>query len=158
LDALSPIQKEDAEWRYLRARALTKLGKSAEAEPVFASLAREAGYFSFLAADWLAQPYAICPLQLASDPTVERSLLVDQADLGRAFEWQALDRMAEARRSWDYVYPKLSLEQRRLAADLAYRRGWYDRAVFALTKPDEMKLYEQRFPLAREAQIRRESG
>lgn len=158
LDALTPEQQKDAEWRYLRARVLVKLGRKAEAEPIFAALAREPGYFSFLAADWLDQPYAICPLQLAADPDAERALLVDQAEVGRAFEWQALDRLGEARRAWDFIWPKLKPEQRRLAADLAYRRGWYDRAVFALTQPDEMKLYEQRFPLARETQVRRESG
>jgi len=32
--------------------------------------------------------------------------------------------------------------------DLAYRRGWYDRAVFTFNTGDALRFYEQRFPLA----------
>ena len=155
LDALSDTQKADAEWRYLRARVLIKLDRKADAAPVFAALSREANFYGFLAADWSGEPYTICPLTLAADNGVEKTL--KDGALGRAFEWRAVDRLRDARREWDYAMARLAPAQRRLAADLAYREGWYDRAVFALNKGDELKLYEQRFPLAREPQIRRES-
>ncbi|MEO8673164.1 MAG: transglycosylase SLT domain-containing protein [Tahibacter sp.] len=155
LDGLSDIQKTDAEWRYLRARVLIKLDRHADAEPLFSTLAAEANFFGFLAADWTGRDYAICPLQLAADPAVEQRLR--QGGLDRALEWRAVGRLPEARREWDWSYARLGTPERRLAADLAYREGWYDRAIFALNKGDELKLYEQRFPLARERQIRRES-
>jgi len=157
LDALSTEQQADPEWRYLRARVLTKLDRRAEAEPLFAALAGEAGYFSFLSADWLERPYAICPLQPAGERQAGSAPFVAQGELERAFEWFALDRLPEARRAWDFAYAKLTADQRRLALDLAYREGWYDRAVYHLNKGDELKLYEMRFPLARETQVRRES-
>ena len=53
-------QKADARWRYLRARTLVKLGREHEAEPIFASIAQEANFHGFLAADWINQPYSIC--------------------------------------------------------------------------------------------------
>ena len=155
LDALSPGQKSDAEWRYLRARVLVKLDRKTDADALFTSLAQEANFYGFLAADWTGRPYAICPATLAPDRDAEKAL--KEGGLERAFEWRAVDRLREARREWDYALARLTPERKRLAADLAYREGWYDRAVFALNKGDELKLYEQRFPLAREPQIRRES-
>ncbi|UXI68223.1 lytic transglycosylase domain-containing protein [Tahibacter amnicola] len=155
LDALSDTQKADAEWRYLRARVLTKLGRRDEAAPLFAAVAREANFFGFLAADWTEQPYSICALSVESSPDLVQSLR--RTGLDRAFEWRAVGRGREARREWDHTLARLEPANRRVAADLAYREGWYDRAVFALNKGEELKLYEQRFPLAREPQIRRES-
>jgi len=157
LDALSETQKADNEWRYLRARVLTKLNRKEEAQPILTALAGEATFFGFLAADWLGQSYAICPLTLAADPKAEQELLDASPELARAFEWQAIDHLPEARRAWDFAMLKLDTNQRRLAADLSYRRDWFDRAVFSLTKGDELKLYTQRFPLARETQVKRES-
>src|SRR5262249_16233508 len=39
LDAMPPAQLADPRWRYLRARALVKLGRDREAAPLFAALA-----------------------------------------------------------------------------------------------------------------------
>jgi len=68
LDALSSTQQSDPRWRYLRARVLTKLERGGEASAAFSTLAREANFHGFLAADWLKQPYAICPIEVADDP------------------------------------------------------------------------------------------
>jgi len=157
LDDLSETQKADARWRYLRARVLAKLDRRAEATPLFNDVARESNFYGFLAADWSEQPYTICTRTLAGDPGSE-AMLGKQADLDRAFEFRELGMLREARREWDFAMTKLDASQRRLAADLAYRRGWYDRAVFAFSAdPDTQRLYEQRFPLGMEKQVRREA-
>ncbi|MCW8807514.1 MAG: transglycosylase SLT domain-containing protein [Rhodanobacter sp.] len=147
IEAMPTIQQQDDEWRYFRARALAALGREAEAEPQFSALANQATFFGFLAADRLAQPYAICPLQLADDPQGERALL-DNPGLLRAFELQAVDLPLPARREWTRALQGANQTTLRLAADLANRRGWYDRAVFTLTSGDALHLYDLRFPLA----------
>jgi soluble lytic murein transglycosylase len=76
-----------------------------------------------------------------------------QPDLARAFEFFALDRLAEARREWDIALQSLSPAQRRVAAEVASGLGWYDRAVYTLGQGDDLRLYELRFPLARRDQI-----
>jgi peptidoglycan lytic transglycosylase len=158
LDDLSPAQQADSRWRYLRARVLSKLDRKADAAPIFADVAREASFHGFLAADWIGEPYAICPRTLATDPAVEKSI-AGQSDLARAFEFQTLGMLPEARREWDFAMRKLGDPEKRLAADLAYRRGWYDRAVFFYSAdPETQRLYEQRFPLALETRVRREAG
>ncbi len=158
LEDLSPLQQADSRWRYLHARVLTKLDRKSDAAPIFADVAREASFHGFLAADWIGEPYAICPRTLATDPAVEKTV-ANQTDLARAFEFQAMGMLPEARREWDFALRKLGDAEKRLAADLAYRRGWYDRAVFFYSAdPDTQRLYEQRFPLALETRVKREAG
>ena len=152
LDALSSTQQADPRWRYLRARVLTKLDRGDEAGAAFSTLAREANFHGFLAADWLKQPYSICPIDPADDPAQSEAMR-RQPDLARAFEFFALDRLAEARREWDFALPSLTPAQRRVAAEVASGLGWYDRAVYALGQGDDLRLYTLRFPLARRDQI-----
>ena len=157
LDGLSEAQAADPRWRYLRARMLAKLGRKGEAASLFVDLAQQANFYGFLAADWSERPYAICATKLAGDPAVEAAL-AQQPDLARAFEFRELGMLPEARREWSFAMTRLEENARRLAADLAYRRGWYDRAVFAYSAdPATQRLYEQRFPLGMEKEVKRES-
>jgi soluble lytic murein transglycosylase len=155
--ALAPTQAADARWKYLHARTLVKLERNDEAEPIFADIAREANFHGFLAADWLKQPYAICPNDSPADKdaadTVERD-----PSLVRAFEFFAINRLADARREWDFALRSLDARQRRAAAAAATRLGWYDRAVYTLNQGDDLRLYELRFPLARREQIERDAN
>ncbi|MBN8480142.1 MAG: lytic transglycosylase domain-containing protein [Xanthomonadales bacterium] len=157
LDAMSDTQKADARWRYLRARMLDKLGRKDEAGALFADVAREANFHGFLAADWIGADYAICPNAYAADREAEKRVLA-QPDLARAFEFRALDQLDDARREWDFAMAKLDPAERRLAADVAYRRDWYDRAVFLLSAaPETQRYYEQRFPIGMKAHVTREA-
>ncbi len=148
LDALDPDQQQQAEWQYWRARALAKLDHPAQAQAQFAALARKPTFYGFLAADWLDQPYALCPLRPGVDDVQAESAL-DDPGLARAFEWFALDQPTLARREWNAAWPRLDAAQRLRAADLAYRRGWYDRAIVAFSDGRALRYYDQRFPLGR---------
>ena len=157
LEHMSDTQKADPQWRYLRGRMLMKLGRDAEAKTLLADVSREATFHGFLAADWTDRPYTICPRTLAADPDAVAEL-ERHPDLARAFEFRELGMLREGRREWDFAMNKLPPEQQRLAADLAYRRGWHDRAIFAFSAtPETRTLYEQRFPIAMERQVRRDA-
>ncbi|MGE7137291.1 transglycosylase SLT domain-containing protein [Luteibacter sp. NPDC031894] len=149
LDALGEAQKDDGEWRYFRAFVLAKLGRQAEAQALYRSVAQEATYFGFLAADRVDAAYAICPASMATDETREAALLSDPG-LDRAFELYAVGLQKFARREWTAALAGRDADSKRLAADLAFRKGWYDRAVFGLSSGNALRLYEQRFPLARQ--------
>ncbi|HZX72763.1 MAG TPA: transglycosylase SLT domain-containing protein [Rhodanobacter sp.] len=147
IEAMPASQQQDGEWQYFRARALAATGHAGPARQQFAALADKATYFGFLAADQLQQPYAICPLTLADDAQRERQLL-SQPGLRRAFELFAVDLPALARREWTQALQGADEVTLRIAADLANRRGWYDRAVFTLSSGEALRLYDLRFPLA----------
>ena len=140
------LQQND-EWQYFRARALAATGDTTAAQQQYAALAKQATYFGFLAADRLQQDYAICPLNLADNPQTDQELLARPA-LQRAFELFAVDLPQLARREWARALKGDDAATQRIAADLANRRGWYDRAVFTLSSGDALRLYDLRFPLA----------
>lgn len=156
LDALSDEQRADERWIYLRARVLAKMGRRDEATKLFATIASEANFHGFLAADWLDEPYTICPAQAPSDTTRDKAL-ESESNLARAFEFFALKQLPEARREWNFAMSRLSVQQRRLAADLAAQLGWIDRAVYAFGQGDDMQQYTLRFPIARRAQLVRDA-
>ena len=156
LDALSPEQQADPRWRYLRARVLVKLDRETDAVPLFETLATEANFDGFLAADWLQQPYSICPAP-DIDASGQEDALRRNPSLARAFEFFALDRLPDARREWSFALAALPREQQRVAAEMANERGWYDRAIYAFNHGDDLHLYRLRFPLVRRDQIVRAS-
>lgn len=147
LDALSTTQKQDGEWRYYRARTLEALNRRDEAQSIWRTLAQEPTFFGFLSADRIGTSYAICPSQLATDTARENALMA-MPGLRRAFELYAVGMQKEGRREWTQALAGSDTQTLRLAADLAYRNGWYDRAVFGLSSGEALRLYEQRFPLA----------
>ncbi len=147
IDAMPAEQQQDGEWRYFRARALAALGHDDEARRLFQAQAGQATFFGFLSADRLDQPYAICPLTLAGDPQREQALLGNPG-LRRAFELYAVDLPKLARREWARALQDADPATQRVAAVLANRRGWYDRAVFVLNSGEALRLYDLRFPLA----------
>ncbi len=147
IDAMPASQQQADEWRYFRARALAATGRNDEAQQRYAALANEATFFGFLAADKLNQPYAICPITPAADPQREQALLGNPGLL-RAFELYAVNLPKYARREWTRALQGADQSTAQLAADLANRRGWYDRAVFTLSSGDALRMYALRFPLA----------
>ncbi|MDR6643741.1 soluble lytic murein transglycosylase [Luteibacter sp. 1214] len=149
IDALAPAQKDDGEWRYFRALVLAKLGRQGEAKAIYQNVAQEATYFGFLAADRIDASYAICPATMATDERREAALLTEPG-VDRAFELYAVGLQKYARREWTAALAGRDADTQRLAADLAFRKGWYDRGVFGLSSGEALRLYEQRFPLARQ--------
>lgn len=147
LDAMPASQRQDGEWQYFRARALAALGHDDEAHQLFEAQADKPTFFGFLSADRLDQPYAICPLTLADDPQREQTLLANPG-LRRAFELYAVDLPKLARREWTRALQDADPATQRIAAGMANRRGWYDRAVFTMSSGDALRLYDLRFPLA----------
>ncbi|MEO7072417.1 MAG: transglycosylase SLT domain-containing protein [Rhodanobacter sp.] len=147
IDAMPAQQQQDGEWRYFRARALAASDRPDEATARYAALATEPTFFGFLAADRVHQPYALCPLTLDTDAQREQALLAN-AGLLRAFELYAVNLPQYARREWTRALQGSDQATQQMAADLANRRGWYDRAVFTLSSGPALRMYALRFPLA----------
>lgn len=149
LDALTPEQKQEGEWRYLRARVLEQLGNTHTAHLLYVEQARHATYYGFLAADRANLPYAICPRRFDGDSAEEQTLLHRPA-LDRAFELFAVGLLRDARRVWNRALEGTSARMHQLAANLAWQRGWYDRAIRTFSYGQLKQMYKLRFPLARQ--------
>ncbi|HEX5313879.1 MAG TPA: transglycosylase SLT domain-containing protein [Gammaproteobacteria bacterium] len=152
LDALTPAQQDDLEWRYFRARALAATGHETEADALYAALARETDYFGFLAADRIGTPYAICP-RTPDEETTDAQRLLANPGLERAFELFAVGMLRDARREWDAAFADADDETVDAAGFLAARRGWYSRPIVAFARTRSWKYYDERFPLAWQSDV-----
>ena len=153
---MPPAQRNDSRWRWFEARMLEKTGKAGEADALLRAAASSPTFHGFLAADRLQQPYALCPWQ-PNDSGHARKAVANDPAIVRAMELFKLERSGWAVQEWNEALARFDDTQKRLAVEVARDNGWFDRAVFALKSPQELRLYELRFPLHHDAAIRREA-
>lgn len=155
--------RDKSPWRYWKARALAQTTSarkpsSAQSQPVsaaeriFSELARERSYYGFLAADWLNQPYQMNSSSVAASEE-ELTALSRHLGIAQAHELYQLGLMSEARREWSHLPRTLDERQLHMAASLAARWGWHDRAILTLAKAKVMDDLELRFPLLYREQV-----
>ncbi len=145
LAAMPKEQGDDGRWRYWRARALLENGGADEGRALLSSLASEATFFGFLAADAVEQPYSICPLEPSVDAAA-LSAVAARAGFERALELRRAGIEGWARREWNRATRGLDRDGLRAAAALATREGWPDRAIAALGDSGDLRWYAWRFP------------
>lgn len=149
IDAMPPDQQQNDEWLYFRARALSELGRSSEAQNAYAIAAEQSSYFGYLAADHQGTSYSLCVSQPVVDAQGEQAVLAIPG-MQRAFELFAVGMIKPARREWTLALANADAQTLRQAVNLADQRGWYDRAVFTFNNGQGLHYYTLRFPLARQ--------
>ncbi|WP_082575533.1 lytic transglycosylase domain-containing protein [Lysobacter sp. Root667] len=156
---MGPKQRADSRWQYFEARLSERAGDKAGADRLYREAARKPEFHGFLAADRVGLPYALCPL-IPNDSAAAKAAIARDPALLRAMGLYKIERKSWAIREWDDALSRYDDNQRRIAVEVAQSYGWFDRAVFSLGKgkPDELRLYNLRFPLHHDATIRRESA
>ena len=149
--------RTDDRWRYWLAQAGLRSGQVNMISEPLQELAGKANYYGFLAADELGLPYSICPRQ----PDIESAEIEKIAEIDgfkRALELRkaGLDNWAIG--EWSRATRRLPPVELKIAAALAHRENWHDRAIFALGNSGDLQFYEWRFPLLWEAEIKREAA
>ena len=146
IDELSSNNRTEDDWRFWRARALDASGAAGDAWTEYSQLSGERSYFGFLAADRLQRPYQMGDAREQYD----RQGLSDIETLPgirRARELYLAGERLDARREWFYATRNMSEEQLRLAALLAHRWGWHDRAILSAAQAHYWSDLTLRFPL-----------
>jgi soluble lytic murein transglycosylase len=150
-------QRADSRWQYFEARLRERLGQIPESKALYQQAAAQPGFHGWLAADRLAQPYALCPLEAPSDAALDRRVAGNQG-LARALDLFAIERSDAAAREWAVAVKPMSDDERRVAVRRAIADGWFDRAVFGMNaSPEDTRYYQLRFPLHHESDIRVQS-
>lgn len=138
--------RNDDRWRYWAAQAGLRSGQTRPPSVLLEELSNKANYYGFLAADELGVDYNICPGQADVDSAdVERVAGIDGFVRALELRKAGLDNWALA--EWAAAAGRLPVSDLKVAAALAVREGWYDRAIFALGNSGDLNLYEWRFPL-----------
>lgn len=154
--AMPQALREGPRWRYAAARLDQLTGRAEPARAAFASLAEEAHYHGFLAADRIGTDYPLCPLDLPRDAAL-RQRVAALPGIQRALELHALGRRGWALAEWTAATTGLPDDDRRMAVELAVEAGWTDRAVFDLSSGEDLRFYRLRFPLAYQQHLNREA-
>ncbi len=146
LDELTPQERNEDDWRYWRARALSASGAAGDAFTEYSRLSGERSYFGFLAADELQRPYPMNDLRIDADKDA-LSRIEALPGIQRAHELYLVGKRLEARREWFYATQDMSAEELRLAALVAHRWGWHDRAIISASQANYWSDLTLRFPL-----------
>ncbi len=160
---MGTTQRNDSRWQYFEGRMLEMTGQREAATALFRESAKKPEFHGFLAADRIDAPYALCPIEIKPDDAAKTAIARDPA-MVRAMLLYKLDREAWAVQEWNDALSRFDPAQRQRAVEVAQDNGWFDRGVFGLVNvggkryPDELRLYELRFPLHHDGTIRREAA
>lgn len=146
------LRKEPA-WIYWRAIALRDLGRNDQAQPLFASIADDLGFYGLLACDALGRPYPFGDKYL--DPALNRRTVAqfDNAGaLARAQAFYRLEMYREGHREWNWFMRTLNSTERRNLAEYAGLRGITHRQIFTSLR-SRRPVYSQVFPLAHRQEV-----
>lgn len=144
LDLLSEEGRDREAWRYWRAIWLEKNGQAEQAEALLTGLAGERGYYPFLAADRLGQPYAFKHQKLVlTDPAPYLGLPA----VARIGELRYHDEASMAHSEWYKVLQDNAdpVAQQELAL-VAAQQGWHRMAIDAVNRARAWDALDLRFP------------
>jgi soluble lytic murein transglycosylase len=144
--ALPQERRQKQEGRYWMARALEQTGETEQAHPLWQALARERGYYAFLAADRIGADYAMQHQPIVATPE-EVSAMLARPGVLAAQELLAMGMMTEARRQWQWITRHMNNRELAVAALIAREWGWHDRAILTVSKSDHQDDLEIRFPV-----------
>jgi soluble lytic murein transglycosylase len=148
--------RNDERWRYWLAQAQLRSGQTSNLKTL-TELATQANYYGFLAADELNLDYNICPEQAGvKDEDIDR--ILDLEGFERALELRKAGMDSWAIGEWSLATNRLPISDLKIAAALAQRESWHDRVIFALGNSGDLRIYEWRFPLLWEPDIKREAS
>jgi soluble lytic murein transglycosylase len=144
IESMSPELREEAAWRYWKARSLKALNAAYPANQLFTRLSREIGYYGLLATEELPprlearpQDHRVSPEELEAakaHPGLKRALLLrDWGDAANALE------------EWNFALRSMTDHQLLAAAELALREKWHDRAIVTASQTKEVHSLDLRF-------------
>jgi soluble lytic murein transglycosylase len=146
IDELSPADRNSDTWQYWRAYALEAKGETGDAFSEYTRLSGERSYHGFLAADRLQRPYHMNDSRMEHDK--QQLEQVEQiSGILRARELYLSGKRTEARREWFHATRSLPKQKLKLAALLAHRWGWHDRAILTASQARYWSDLALRFPL-----------
>ena len=146
IDELTPTERQADNWRYWRAYALDAKDETGDAFTEYARLSTERSYYGFLAADRLQRPYQMNDARLDYQKS-QLEAVEHIPGIVRARELYLAGKHLEARREWFHTTRSLPHSQLKLAALLAHRWGWHDRAILTASKAAYWSDLTLRFPL-----------
>jgi soluble lytic murein transglycosylase len=144
-DAMTGKEREQASWRYWKARALKVAGREEEAVALLKPLAREYSFYGQLALEELGDRIGTPAATFRPSPEDIRVMSANPT-VRRALEFYRLNLRVEATREWVWLVRNLDDRQLLTAAELARRNELYDRAINTADKTESVHDFSLRYP------------
>jgi len=157
IERMPATEQKQSRWQYWRGYALQALGQKKQAQIYFSGLAQARGYYSFLSAGQVKQPFYFGAQPLAEDP-VRVAEIGQRQGVIRAREWLALDQHGKAAREWYAALSGMNKQQWQAAALLAEEWQWPDQGIRAAYRAGKMNALSLRFPMHFEADVMQASA
>ncbi len=142
--SMSADQQNGETWRYWKARSLKEQGKLPEANAILADLSHRRDYYGQLALDELGTVFTLPPdAYKATDPEIEE--VKHSPGIERSLLLYSLGLRFDATREWIWAIRGFDDKQLLAAAELAKRRGLYDRAINTAEKTVKLYDFDLRF-------------
>lgn len=147
IDAMPPQQRNEAAWRYWKARALGSLGDTGEADALLVPLSREYHYYGQLALDELETTAGVWqPVTKFEPAAAEIAAMEARPEIQRTLLLYHLGLRTEAAREWDWALRGLDDHELLVAAAVAQRNEMYDRSISAAMRTTEKHDFHLRYP------------
>jgi soluble lytic murein transglycosylase len=145
IEAMPPLQREEAAWTYWLGRADQALGRKDEALDLFSRIADQNNFYGQLAMEEMGQQISIPP---AAAPPTPAELAQAAANPGfkRALKFFSLRLRFEGTREWNWALNNLSERQLLAAAEYARQNDVLDRMLSTSERTRTEFDYTQRFP------------
>jgi peptidoglycan lytic transglycosylase len=143
---LGKDEQTDRFWWYWTARIMEQTGQNAKAQYLYALVAADRNYYSFLAADRLQTGYAMQHQAVKVDPQDIEAVL-KRPGMQAARELYAVGDVATARAQWEWTTVGMNKQEQEAAALVAGDWGWHDRAIVSLKRSGHFNDLDLRFPL-----------
>jgi soluble lytic murein transglycosylase len=130
INAMAESQRNDAAWRYWKARALQSTGHLAEALNIFAPLSAEHTFYGQLAGEELADTHVLSAVEASYRSTRQDISAIEQLPgVKRTLALYRMDLRTDALREWAWVIRNFNDHELIAAAEVAKRNEMYDRAI-----------------------------
>jgi peptidoglycan lytic transglycosylase len=144
---LDDTEKQRPIWRYWKAHALTALNQPEKAKPIYEQLTQERHFYAVLASSALHKPIKLHHDTQTYQPQ-ELVEIENSPEMVRIKSLYDSQQFYKARVEWNYATRDFNDKQKYLAAVMADKWGWHEKAILTLsTVPDQDDLL-LRFPLA----------
>ena len=145
INAMSHAEQRRAQWRYWRARALTALGRPAEASVLLAPLSNEFNFYGQLAAEDLGTSISSAPQTYHPSGDEVDAIAADRG-IRRALAWYRAGLRYEGALEWQWSIKDYDDKQLLAAAVLAVRNDWYERAIDTAERTAILHDFSLRYP------------
>ena len=142
--AMSEAEQNQGAWRYWKARALKAQGKTIPANAIWLPLSKEFNFYGQLAAGELGAVAGI-PSESFKAGEDEIKAMEKTPAIRRALTLYEMNLRYEANREWVWAMRGFDDRQLLIAAEVARRRNWYDRAINTADKTVQLHDFSLRF-------------